>query len=116
MSEALFGALGLKLMGGAIGGALLAAVDMPKSRGEFLGRGICALGGSYLFTGFALQQFGLPRNDEEATIAVAGAIGFLTYFVLGMVVRFFHKRNDKDLVDVFKEGKDLLRGGTEEKR
>jgi hypothetical protein len=116
MTEPILSALGVKIVSGAVGGAVIMAIDMPQTRREWASRVVCALGGSYLFTGFALRLAGLPRDDVETTVAVAGLIGGFSYFVLGLVVRFFRNRGGKDIVDVGREVRDIIKGGGTENR
>ena len=73
-----------KLAPAGIGAAIMVAVDMPKTRGEFFARFFVAFACSHLFGDFALavlQQW-VPHLSARV---VDGTLGALGYFLAGGV-------------------------------
>lgn len=75
-------ALFMKFVPAGLGAALMVAVDMPKTRGEFFARFFVAFTCSYLFGDFALAvlQHWVPLASARVVDGTLGAFG---YFLAG---------------------------------
>jgi hypothetical protein len=73
-----------KLAPAGLGAAIMVAVDMPKTRGEFFARFFVAFACSHLFGDFALSllQGWVPAISARV---VDGSLGALGYFLAGGV-------------------------------
>lgn len=73
-----------KLAPAGLGAAIMVAVDMPKTRGEFFARFFVAFACSHLFGDFALEVLAHYVPHLSARV-VDGTMGALGYFLAGGV-------------------------------
>lgn len=107
----------VKGIAGLLGGAVALTLEPPRSRID-LGRRLfvsCVCG--YALPGATMRQLGLPMVDPktgapdvEMILAVGLLWGMAGWFVLGLILRFFTRRSDKDILDAAREIKDVATG------
>ena len=101
---------------GLLGGAVALTLDPPSTRLDLARRlfvaGVCG----WVFPGPTMRQLGLPtvnakgEADIEMILAIGLLWGIVGWFVLGLLVRFFTNRREKDLLDAAREIKDVATG------
>lgn len=101
-----------KIVGGLIGGAVVLAIDPPRTRADTAARLIVAPALSFGLTGLTLRKLGWPVDDVEQILGVGLLWGALGWFVVSLAVRFFTKRqaSGADALDVVREIKDVAAG------
>lgn len=97
-----------KLLPAGLGAAIMVAVDMPKTRGEFFARFFVAFAVCHLFGDFflAVVQNWVPQASARV---VDGSLGALGYFMAGGV-SVLAKRFKKRPLETAGKIRDAVRG------
>ena len=96
------------MIGGMLGGAAILTFIRPKTVGEAFLRGALSTGSAIIFSAPILHYLGMSINWENE-IMVGFFVGFVAYSMLGMVANFLQKNQDKTIVEVVKDVKDITK-------
>jgi hypothetical protein len=109
--------LAVKGIAGILGGSVALTLDPPKTRADLARRLFVSAVCGVVFPGPTLRYFGLALVDPatklpdyESILAVGVLWGIAGWFVLGLIVRFFTNRRDKDILDAARDVKDAAAG------
>lgn len=96
------------MLGGLFGGAAILTFIRPKTIGEAFTRGGVSVGSAIVFSGPLLNYLDMNANWEGQMMA-GFCIGFVSYSILGMIANFLAKNQNKDIVEVISEVKQVTK-------
>ena len=109
--------LAVKGIAGILGGSVALTLDPPKTRIDLARRLFVSAVCGVVFPGPTLRYFGLTLIDPttklpdyESILAVGVVWGVAGWFVLGLIVRFFTNRRDRDALDAARDVRDAITG------
>ena len=106
----------LTAIAGFFGGLSVSFFWQPKklhqygrlSAGAIIG-GI-AVGASFTLGGFIATYLGMDINQADSALAIGYIVGVMSVFVLSILVNFFEKKEDKDILEVANDMQKTVRG------
>jgi hypothetical protein len=97
------------MIGGLFGGAAILTFIRPKTIGEAFTRGGISVGSAIIFGIPLLESIGL-KVTWETQLMSGFCVGFVSYSILGMVANFLAKNQNKDVVEVVRDIRDVSQG------
>jgi len=106
----------LTAIAGFFGGLSVSFFWQPKKLHQY-GRlaagaiiGGIAVGASFTLGGFIASYMGMDINQADSALAIGYVVGVMSVFVLSILVNFFEKKEDKDILEVASEMQKSIRG------
>jgi zinc transporter ZupT len=106
----------LTAIAGFFGGLSVSFFWQPKKLHQY-GRlaagaiiGGIAVGASFTLGGFIASYMGLDINQADSALAIGYVVGVMSVFVLSILVNFFEKKEDKDILEVASDMQKSIRG------
>jgi len=106
----------LTAIAGFFGGLSVSFFWQPKKLHQY-GRlaagaiiGGIAVGASFTLGGFIASYMGMDINQADSALAIGYVVGVMSVFVLSILVNFFEKKEDKDILEVASDMQKSIRG------
>lgn len=106
----------LTAIAGFFGGLSVSFFWQPKKLHQY-GRlaagaiiGGIAVGASFTLGGFIAAYLGMDINQADSALAIGYVVGVMSVFVLSILVNFFEKKEDKDILEVASDMQKTVRG------
>jgi ethanolamine transporter EutH len=106
----------LTAIAGFFGGLSVSFFWQPKKLHQY-GRlaagaiiGGIAVGASFTLGGFIASYMGMDINQADSALAIGYIVGVMSVFVLSILVNFFEKKEDKDILEVASDMQKSIRG------
>jgi len=106
----------LTAIAGFFGGLSVSFFWQPKKLHQY-GRlaagaiiGGIAVGASVTLGGFIASYMGMDINQADSALAIGYVVGVMSVFVLSILVNFFEKKEDKDILEVASDMQKSIRG------
>lgn len=106
----------LTAIAGFFGGLSVSFFWQPKKLHQY-GRlaagaiiGGIAVGASFALGGFIASYMGMDINQADSALAIGYVVGVMSVFVLSILVNFFEKKEDKDILEVASDMQKSIRG------
>ena len=106
----------LTAIAGFFGGLSVSFFWQPKKLHQY-GRlaagaiiGGIAVGASFTLGGFIASYMGMDINQADSALAIGYVVGVMSVFVLSILLNFFEKKEDKDILEVASDMQKSIRG------